>query len=291
MNNDNQLIEEIRTWDAVIGNPPYQASNLNKGGNNILWYKFLMMAVEITKDNGYIYLIHPSDWRSPSSIRDRLSNCLSQISFKYLEIHNFDDGLKTFKCNTRYDWYIAKKEKSNGITKVIFEDGETNNVRLSEILFLPNKSMDKVLRLLAKEDKDRLEIIHDCTYHTHNHNKVEVKISKVKSTRYKYPCVYSVDKRNNPKFIWSSFDNGHFGISKIIYGNGATGFLKDANGEFGLSQYCTGIVCKEEDMDNIIMALNSKGFKEIMDAIMTGFSCLNHNILKYFRKDFWKEFI
>ena len=36
----------------------------------------------------------------------------------YLEIHNTKDGMKTFNCGTRYDWYLIKKSSGNATNQI-----------------------------------------------------------------------------------------------------------------------------------------------------------------------------
>ena len=44
-------------------------------------------------------------------------------------------------------------------------------------------------------------------------------------------------------------------------------------------------------MDNIEKMFNSTKFKNIIDAINLTSNKYNYNVLKEFKKDFWKEFI
>ena len=283
-------------YDIIIGNPPYQAHSNNKGSNNILWDKFLIKAHDMLTDDGFLCAIHPSDWRSPSVVRKRLNSVLSNMLILYLEIHDFQDGFKTFGANTRYDWYVAQICRNNNndgedVSTIMFDDDIIATVpNISALPFIPNSKYDFIMGLMAKDESQRLQIIKDCNYHTHNHNHKEVKISKEKSNTHQYPCVYSVNKANVPKLRWSSFKNGHFGIPKVIFGNGATGFVADKSGEFGLTNFASGIVCSAETQPLIIAALKSDRFEEVMRAIQTGSASINSNVLKLFRKDFWKEF-
>ena len=43
-------------------------------------------------------------------------------------------------------------------------------------------------------------------------------------------------------------------------------------------------------MDNIEKAFNSEKFKNVIDAINLTSNKYNYNILKLFKKDFWKDF-
>jgi hypothetical protein len=56
----------------------------------------------------------------------------------YLEIHNIDDGIKTFKCSTRYDWYLLKNNKYEYKTIIKTEDGKMEEENLLEWEYIPN---------------------------------------------------------------------------------------------------------------------------------------------------------
>ena len=100
-------------------------------------------------------------------------------------------------------------------------------------------------------------------------------------------------RQNEIKCKWSSLNTkGMFGQSKVIFGSGATGFIIDENGEYGLTQWATGI---EDEIENLIHIKNVISSTQFMDEVVKATSVskaeINRKILKYFKKDFWKEFI
>ena len=83
-----------------------------------------------------------------------------------------------------------------------------------------------------------------------------------------------------------------FGVKKVIFGSGATGFIVDKTGEYGMTQWATGIADDNlENLDGIARALNSIGFKDFILSTSVSKAEINRKILKYFNKDFWKEFV
>jgi hypothetical protein len=116
---------------------------------------------------------------------------------------------------------------------------------------------------------------------------------KEKTDIYKYPVVYSVNRANEARFIWSEINTkeGHYGVPKVIFGSGATGFIIDEEGKYACSEFCTGIVDDVENLENIVKVLNSDKFKDIILATSVSKAEINRKILKNFKKDFWKEFI
>ena len=80
-----------------------------------------------------------------------------------------------------------------------------------------------------------------------------------------------------------------FGEQKVVFGSGATGFVLDKEGLFGLTEWATGIVDKEENLPLIMKVLNSSTFKEnVTLAVSVSKAEINSKVLKYFHKDFWK---
>jgi hypothetical protein len=119
------------------------------------------------------------------------------------------------------------------------------------------------------------------------------KVVKTKTAEHKHPVAYQVSKLIGPVLLWSSRnDRGHFGISKLIWGDSAaTGFYVDAEGKYGLTQFAYAIVDTPENLPLIKKALESNELKEIMKACSVGQEGMNHKIIATFRKDFWKDFV
>jgi hypothetical protein len=96
---------------------------------------------------------------------------------------------------------------------------------------------------------------------------------------------------------WSSINNrGHFGVPKIICGNGANPtFIEDFDGKYGMTQWVYGITGDLIDLENISKFLKSEEVKKITKATKfvatAGNPIIYPRILSQFKKDFWKEFI
>ena len=269
-------------FDVVIGNPPYNDDSGNKGKSHILWDKFLIKSIEICKDNGIVCLITPSLWRKPEN---KLFDIFKNNNLIYLEIHGFNDGEKTFRVETRFDWYIIKKEQYQGKTEIKDENGEIFSVNINDYEWLPNCNYDLISNIIAKENDEKCQVIHDRT----NYGADKKWVQKEKDDVFKYPCVYSVNRENKPKLVWSSTNqNGHFGIPKVIFGSGRTGFYIDEEGQYGLTQWATGVVDKPENLKEIAEFLNSDSFKPILKATSMSKEEINSKILKLLKKDFYK---
>ena len=121
-------------------------------------------------------------------------------------------------------------------------------------------------------------------------------ISKQQDNIYQHPCAMNIGEANNiTKTYWSNTNKkGHFGIPKVIFGFLSAGIYIDADGEYGMTQTCSGIVDNPENLENIKKAMQSEAFREIMAACkvsgLAGY-VYNYKVIALFRKDFYKDFI
>jgi hypothetical protein len=271
---------EGMTFDIVVGNPPYNKGNSNKGTGHILWDKFVVKSMEILKENGYLCFVHPPPWRKPEH---KLFDLFKSNNLVYLEIHNVKDGIKTFGCSTRYDFYVLQKSNKYQNTVVKDEAGVLNTINIREMPFIPNYNFDTIKKLLALPEEERIKMVYERS--TYGADKKWV--SKIKSEEFKYPVIYTINKNNEPTFRWSNTNTkGHFTISKFIFSNGA-GCLIDKKGEFGLTQWAYSIE-QEYDLEKLKSCFESLEFKEIINAV--SFDSSPYMYLKYFKKDFYSEF-
>jgi hypothetical protein len=272
----------VKQFNAVIGNPPYNDASGNGGVGHCLWTKFVEKALNTwVKQNGYLVFVHPALWRD---YNHKLSSVMKTKQLIYLELHDEKDGKKIFNAGTRYDWYVLQNTNVTKKTIIISDDGIRNEINISELSFIPNRNFDAISNLISSP---RCEIIKErSSYGTDKKH-----MSAAQSDEFKYPCVYSVNKKDIPKFKYSKINtNGHFNIPKVIFTVGyGTGFLSDPEGKYGLTEWCAGIVAKRTDHINIIKYLKSNGFNEIRKSISISLVYINPKILKEFRKDFWKE--
>jgi hypothetical protein len=279
-------------FDAIVANFPFQTKSDEKNEKTqAIWHKFVEKSVEICKEDGFIAAIHPSGWRSSGKIFEEAKKVLRNKQIKYLEIHDEADGLKTFKATTRYDWYILKNEPINSHTNIVDKNGKLCEVMLSDLTCIPNCMIEKVVSMIAKGKEKPVEILHSFSAYESRKDW----ISQEKSNVFKYPIVYSTPIEK-PTIWWSSTNrNGHFGVSKIILNPcRPIGYVIDANGEYGMSQFCVGIVGDQKYLDMVASVLKNQktnGFAEFMESCHFTDKIFNKDIIGTFRKDFWKEFL
>ena len=279
-----KTVFQLDWFNAVIGNPPYNDDSGNKGKGHTLWTIFIEKSLQQWLNvDGYLLFVNPSLWRQPEH---PLQKIMKSKQIIYLEIHDEKDGVKTFNCNTRYDVYLIQNKPYDSNTTIKTQKGEIESINLREWDFIPNFSFDVIGKIIKGSEKVNILESRSAYGHDKKH------VNKVKDKQFSFPVVYSVNRDNNATFHYSSINtNGHFGLSKVIFGSGATGFIVDKEGKYGLTQWSTGIVDDVENLENIKNVLNSARFKEIILATSVSKAEINRKILKYFKKDFWKEFI
>ena len=274
----------IDGFDIVLGNPPYQNDNNNKGSGNTLWNLFVDKSLnEWLIEKGLLLYVHPRGWRQ---INSKVGNLMKTKQIIYLNMNSVSKGLETFKCATDYDYYLIENICVYKETNIVdYKNKKYKYMINKELKFIPNHSLNEVFSLVDSVEDNGF--INDQS----SYEPRKKWMSKNQSNEYKYPCVYSINSKNIISKKWSNRnDNGHFNVTKFIFSNGS-GYYKDINGEYGLTQWAYAIKCNKEDMDNVEKSFNSNKFINIVDAINLTSNKYNYNVMKLFKKDFWKEFI
>jgi hypothetical protein len=275
---------DLDGFDAVIGNPPYNDKSDNKGAGHKLWDKFMEFGITkwLVKD-GYLLYVHPPLWRQPEN---KLFKLMKKNNLIYLEIHNYNDGKKMFKCSTRYDWYLMQKSTYLNQTTIVDEFGVKSEINLNQWDFIPNGYLQEIRDLITGDEKH--EFISDRS----NYGADKSWVSKTQNDEFQYPVVYSLYKDLSIQFRYSKHqDSGHFGVPKIIFTpNLGLNHIIDTQGEYGLTQWVVGIVDEPENLEQITKIFSNHKFQEILKSIKFGMY-YNTKILKMFKKDFWTDFV
>lgn len=296
--NKNKLIGQFvvngefdMKFDVIVGNPPYQTETA--GNSRPIWDKFTVSAFDHLNDNGYLVLVHPAGWRNVGGRYEYIRDLLYSKQMEYLEIHNYNDGRKTFGVSTRYDWYCLKNapsKKGDGVL-VKFEDGTTKKIDVTKLPFIPNHSYDKIAKLIAKPGDESVEVLHSYSaYETR-----AAHISKTKTKKFKYPVIYFVSAETGlpvVKYYSSINTNGHFGVPKLIWSNSGTTethkFYLDETGKYGLTEFAYAIVDSPNNLKKIQKAVNLPSFRTAMLAAEVGTRSINRRVLACLKKDFYK---
>jgi len=274
--------------ELIIGNPPY---SVKSGGNsNNLWRGITDASIDALESNGVLMFIHPSGWRSGGKKTTKLFDKLVKNNqMEYLEMHNIDDGIKTFNATTNYDWYLVKKTPQHKATPVKYVDRLKDDINFAHLNYLPSFNVPVINSLMAKNGEEKVEVSHSYSfYETRNDN-----VSKTKHGEFVNECAYMITPSGEITSYYSNDDVGHFGVPKVMvqYGNGTSSVI-DGNGDYGMTEYVFGIIDDVENLPSIKRALDSDDFKNVIKGMQSSTSkTFNLKIFKDFRKDFWKDFI
>jgi hypothetical protein len=284
-------MNNIKKFDIVIGNPPYQANSESggqKGTRTHIWDNFVDLSLQIVKDDGYLSLIHPAGWRRGGGKFSYIGDKLRQKQMLYLEIHDIQDGQKVFGATTGYDWYVLQNKAATGKTIVIDSVGVKSNIDIYKLKAIPNNQIDEIIKLIAFENEEKVGFIFDRS--SYGHDKKWVKA--IKDDKFKHPVVYSLPK-NGMRLNYSSTNlNGHFCIPKIIWSNGAaTQILIDEKGEYGMTEWAYAIADEPNNLPSIKKAMESKKFMKLCEGMRFTLDKYDPKFISLLRKDFYKEFV
>lgn len=280
----------IDGFDAVIGNPPY---NLTENSRNTLWDLFVDKSIHLLTNNGYLLFVHPSLWRKPVSKKSRMFGLYEKMTKEntilYLEMHNTQDGMKTFKCGTRYDIYLLIKDNKNIDTQIKDENGFIHYINLKQTTrnWLPNSNFDLIDKITNKNDK--LNIIYSRSAYGNDKKWT----SRLETPDFKYPCILSTPEKGIRYMYSNHTNNGHFNVKKVIFGETSTyNAFYDFDGKYGLTD---GAMAFEENdtetANNILKCIKSEKFLKLLKSCSWSNYRIEYNMFLHFNKDFWKEFM
>lgn len=287
---------EPRRFDAFLANFPYQTKSDEKHKKTQpIWDKFVDKSISVLKENGFLVAIHPSGWRNVNGMFEKTRELIQSKSVKFISINNADQGVKTFKCATRFDWYVLQNNDQKCVTDIQDESGELAKSDIRDLPFIPNAKIKRIFELVAKGNEEKIQVLWSCDYHTQAREK-DGTISKEKNGNFIYPCVQHVDVDGEPSCVWYSSMNsrGHFGIPKVVFSSRQVGgTLIDSKGEYGMCQDCSAIVATKEELPLIKQAFDSQEFIDLMKFCDFGGNRDRYprKIIAMFRRDFWKEFV
>ena len=293
---DTLLMEnhfKVVGFDAVIGNPPYNASGATGTGNTI-WQKFTTISLKKWLiPNGYLLFVHPSGWRKPDSQRGRYLKMFDLMTKEnqmlYLEIHGLKDGKRVFNCGTRYDWYLIEKNKKYKDTDILDENNKKDVIDLKCFEWLPNSNITEISGFLATDNSAKCKIMYNTPYHS----ALKKQMSHIQIDDFQFPCIHTTPK-TEPRIMYSKVNNkGHFGVSKVIFGDsGISNPIIDMEGKYGMTEHSMAIqVSSIDEAINISNAIKSKKFDRIVKSCSFSTYQIDWRMFKELKVDFWKEFV
>ena len=275
-------------FDVIVGNPPYNPPVKNKKSHGgAIYDKFILQALACVNLTGYICYVHPPNWRKPEG-RMKIWECVRDLQFLRLEIYNTKDGIRTFGAGTRYDWYVLQNTPVSKPTPVRDEEGNEIMVDFREWNWLPNGCFKEIRNLLATKGVPPCPISKNSTYSSSNKGF----IAEEQSEKFCFPVVHATNK-DGPRWLWSSRnDKGHFGVSKVIFGEGGINDpIVDLKGEYGVSANAMAIEVRDaHEAELIRRALTSKSFAKVIALTKWSNFRVEWRMFRDFRRDWHLQF-
>jgi hypothetical protein len=287
---DDNIITKFMKFDVVLGNYPYERS-VGPTKTEPIWHLFAEKVFRLLKENSYLSVIHPSAWRNAKGKFTFLKDIYLSRKVLSLDLNDFNKGREVFGAGTNFDIVTLENipYETGFKTKIIDDKDNIEYMDLGNIPFLPNSNFEKILSLVAKENEESVNVL----YERSSYGTDKPHMDMTKSSDQKYPCVYTITKKDGINLWYSSTNmNGLFNTPKVIWTNGLGTYpILDKSGKYGLTQFAYGISDKVENLDNIEKALKSDEFLNLMKSIRFTNNIYDYKIISTFRKDFWKDFI
>lgn len=278
----------LDSFDIIIGNPPFNVEVGEKrfGSGRTLWDKFVINSFKILNKNGYLCFIHPQNWRGLGLLHN-IWDLLTTKHIIYLHIYDEKSGKKYFSVSQKFDTYVLQnKENEHHKTKIIDEHNKEHNLDLLKIPFLPNSNINEILPLLTTKDNG-ININYGTQYHT-----TKSYVQTNKTEEYKYDVANNINSNGIQCLYTNDNTKNFFGMSKVIVSVGRYPYpYNDFDGKYGISQGGFGIpITSKKQGDDIIKAINSDKFQDILKSTKWGAFQIDYRMFKYFKPDFYKYF-
>jgi hypothetical protein len=270
-------------FDATIGNPPFNADrSAGKGSTSVIWDTFVEVAMEFTKQDGFVVLLHPSPWRKPDH---KLFNVLRKKRMTDLRMISGTESKRLLGVGTKVDFYCFQNKNESVKTRVVDEDGAKIDLNIADLPFLPGKNVARIVSLIAVAGEERANLLYDTSYHG-------IRTSPEKTHAHPHAVIQTIN-RSGPQFRYSDHCEGHYGVRKVIVNEAGNLYpINDWQGKYAMSQGCFGIVVDtEEEAAQITEVVGGKSFYDILiESTRWSHYRTDYRMFKYFRKDFWKSF-
>jgi Eco57I restriction-modification methylase/Protein of unknown function (DUF1493) len=260
-------LETDMKFDVVVGNPPYQEHREHGKkvtGNGALWVKFITQALELVKDDGYVSLITPDSWTSPTYDLMGSRESILNDYFKKYNLEHVDFDVKKYFKNVGIDpcYFIVKKSNDYTNTSINTPNGKFD-INLENMSFIPKDlnplSLSIHSKVLSNSENARLfkmrwkSIIKS------------INVQNDKDDVFKYPFI---DAHSHKPVRWaSSLDPDASKRKVLVTYVGKYQCIVDDNGELGAKQAVSVLFLndneKGEYADNFF---NSKLIHFIMNS-------------------------
>jgi hypothetical protein len=295
---DSDLVKEfgVSKFTVVMGNPPFNAprtvsGTLRAAQNVMLWDTFVKLSLLKLLPGGYLAFITPQTWRKPEDPMWVAIMTGRQLGF--LHILSKKQSNYYFHVLQKIDLYVIKNAAPTEKSIIIDEVGKVHLYDVSAMSFLPNYNYDDFQRILVSKDAG-IDVIYDSSaYRTELKKGAQPKVVRTKTGEYIHPVVHGITTKGPVLWYSNTTSRGHFGVPKVLLNKNEQQYpINDFEGKYGMSELTFAIpIQTKEEGDLIVRAINTDRFKEIIKATKWGAFQTEYKMFKYFKPDFYKEFL
>jgi hypothetical protein len=259
-----------RTFDIIIGNPPFQETNAkgsSKHGSGKLYPDFITYALDILISNGFLLFLTPNTWcTGASSKTGKILDLFKQYNLLKLNNNNISKAFPSVGTGTLV-YFLLQKNNKYETTELI--NTSTYKFSIKDKPFLPNIlnrfSISICEKTLFSQDYVKFELIKDSGPYHLKYGSGDKKTFTTRSDDTDWVTeepdenhIYHIFHSSNIT-LYSSKANFFQENKKLLLSNsGAIDPLYD-NGELGFTQNSSAIlVNSKEDGDKIIKLFKSK---------------------------------
>ena len=250
-----------RTFDYVVGNPPYNKNGIKKVPTNnsknkkkdgtTLWFGFVKKSVALLKGGGSLLMIVPSLWMKPDKMG--AYDYLTQYKLRHIECLSNTKTNRVFggMAQTPTCFFLMSKQPSDGVCDLYDADrGDYVNYALRDQYPIPVFAASVVNKFLAAVDN--IGAVAAAVVKTNMPGK-RASLSAAKCGRFKYENIKTArldGLRPSLDVNYSDAPLAFHGVAKLVLPHKMYGFpFLDLEGKYGISNRDNYVIVGRSDED------------------------------------------
>jgi hypothetical protein len=217
-----------KTFDCVIGNPPYNIGGTGLEGSKRTHIIFTKMGIDLLNKNGFLAYVCPPSYREANTPMNQIFKDAGG-HFVYIKIYGAPETHKLFKIQGRVDGFIFQKDAKGRTTIKDEYDIVTSNVVINLDRHIPNFGFSIFDKLYSKVHKfGRLDAFRN------------TEMSSVKANTFgcdgRYKLLHLILEKGKRVFKTDKQHSLATTPKILINGLGVPYVYYDADGKYGPSQ-------------------------------------------------------